>query len=57
MIAEKGMLTVKNQSEFDEILSYLVNHPTEIEKIGSRNFDYIEKNRGAVIQITTFLRK
>ena len=57
MIVEKGMLTVKNQFEFNENLSYLINNPSEIIKIGSKNFDYIEKNRGAVIQIITFLRK
>lgn len=57
MIEKKGMIAVKNQSEFDENLSYLVNHSMEIEKIGSKNFEYIKKNRGAVIQIITFLRK
>ncbi|MCB0428155.1 MAG: 3-deoxy-D-manno-octulosonic acid transferase, partial [Mangrovimonas sp.] len=57
MIALNGMISVKNQEEFDENLSFLVENRLETQKLGTKNFDYIKKNRGAVIQILAYLRK
>ena len=57
MIVQNGMISVKNQEEFDENLSFLVENRLETQKLGTKNFDYIKKNRGAVIQILAYLRK
>ena len=57
MIKNGGMISVTNQEEFNKNLSFLINNPKESQKLGSKNFDYIKKNKGAVIQIINFLRK
>lgn len=57
MIEQKGMIPVKNQEEFDKKLSFLTQNGTLIKELGIKNFNYIEKNRGAIIQILAYLRK
>lgn len=57
MIENGGMISVKNQEEFNKNLSFLTANSLEAEKLGAKNLNFIKKNRGAVIQIIAFLRK
>lgn len=56
MIKSDGMRAVSNQAEFNSVLDSLLKNPDEIKVRGTKNFDYIKKNTGAVIQITNYLR-
>lgn len=56
MIKNKGMFSISNQNEFNSILSLLIGDKRKRLNSGNKNLDYIEKNRGAVIQILDYLR-
>lgn len=56
MIENKGMFSISNQKEFDEILNELIFNSEKRKKTGSYNFNFIQKNKGAVIQILDYLR-
>lgn len=56
MINNKGMFSVSNQKEFNNILSLLIENEHKRLDSGNKNLDYIEKNKGAVIQILDYLR-
>ena len=56
MITNSGMFEVSNQQEFDSILKKLINNSDFRLESGSKNLEYIKKNRGAVDQILNFLR-
>lgn len=57
MIRQGGMFSIGSQSEFNAILDELVENPEKREQAGKSNLNYIEKNRGAVIQILDYIRK
>jgi len=57
MIKEGGMIAFTDQSEFDDILNALIGNDQKRTSSGRKNYDYIIKNRGAVVQILDFLRK
>lgn len=56
MIENKGMFSISNQKQFDEILNELIFNSEKRKKTGSYNFNFIQKNKGAVIQILDYLR-
>ena len=56
LINNGGMFSISNQKEFDFILNKLIKNTSERKKYGSKNIEYIKKNRGAVIQILDYLR-
>ena len=56
MIANSGMFEGSNQQEFDSILKNLIDNSDFRLESGSKNLEYIEKNRGAVNQILNYLR-
>ena len=56
LIENGGMFSISNQQEFDKILNELIENQEKRLKTGSKNLDYIQKNRGAVIQILDYLR-
>lgn len=56
MINKGGVYAVNNETEIEEILNSLVATPKKRQELGQFNFNYIKKNRGAVIQIINFLR-
>ncbi|MFD2542477.1 3-deoxy-D-manno-octulosonic acid transferase [Lacinutrix gracilariae] len=57
LIAENGMLSVKNKKELALFLDELANNQAKREKMGAQNFNYIKKNKEAVIQIINYIRK
>ncbi|TWO32090.1 3-deoxy-D-manno-octulosonic acid transferase [Seonamhaeicola sediminis] len=56
MINKGGMFSVSNQKDFTLILNKLIDDSDFRVKSGSKNREYIEENRGAVIQILDYLR-
>tara|TARA_R110002049_G_scaffold32570_8_gene108315 strand:+ start:3512 stop:4774 length:1263 start_codon:yes stop_codon:yes gene_type:complete len=56
MIENGGMFAISNQQEFDKTLNELIDKQNKRLKTGKNNLDYIQKNRGAVIQILDYLR-
>ncbi|MDU8885873.1 glycosyltransferase N-terminal domain-containing protein [Yeosuana sp. MJ-SS3] len=57
MIDHGGMFSVSKLQEFEKIMELLIQDYTERLKIGQQNFNFIKKNRGAVIQIMEYSRK
>lgn len=56
MIDKGGMFSIANQKEFTTILNKLVNNSDFKKQCGSKNFEYVNENKGAVIQILDYLR-
>ncbi|MCF7567086.1 3-deoxy-D-manno-octulosonic acid transferase [Sabulilitoribacter arenilitoris] len=56
MIDIKGMFSISNQKEFDDILNKLISNSDFRDKSGSNNLEFIKENRGAVIQILNYIR-
>lgn len=56
MLKNQGMFSVKNSKELHQILDNLINNSTLRKTSGEKNLSYIKNNRGAVIQIMSFLR-
>ena len=56
MINNGGMFSVSNQEEFNKILNKLIKSSDLRLKYGSKNSEYVRKNKGAVIQILDYLR-
>lgn len=56
MIANGGVVSIKNQQELDQILNELLNNPQKRIALGQLNASYIEKNKGAVVQIMAYTR-
>ncbi|MDN3666149.1 3-deoxy-D-manno-octulosonic acid transferase [Algibacter miyuki] len=56
MIDLKGMFAVENQSDFNKILTQLIENSTLRKSSGSKNDQFIKNNKGAVIQILDHLR-
>ena len=56
MIDAGGMFSISNQTDFDQILDTLITNQEKRLNSGRCNYNFIEKNRGAVIQILDYLR-
>ncbi|WP_246109154.1 3-deoxy-D-manno-octulosonic acid transferase [Seonamhaeicola algicola] len=56
MINFGGMFSIANNQELSEILSKLITKSDFCNKAGSKNLNYIKNNKGAVIQILSYLR-
>ena len=56
MIKNGGMFSVSNQKEFNTILTQLIDDKELRLNSGDKNYSYIKKNRGAVVQILNYLR-
>lgn len=56
MIDRNGMFSVSNQKEFNTILTNLIENTDKRLISGNNNLDYIEENKGAVVQILDYLR-
>ncbi len=56
MIDEAGVISIKDQKELEQQLNDLIISSELRENLGLKNATFIENNRGAVIQITNFLR-
>ena len=56
MINEAGVLSIKNFSELNYNLTELITNLTKRKELGELNRKFIEKNKGAVIQIIDYIR-
>mgnify|MGYP001432818215 CR=1 FL=1 len=56
MIDNLGMFSASNQTTFDSILSELIQNSEKRIEAGTKNADYIKKNRGAVTKILNYLK-
>jgi 3-deoxy-D-manno-octulosonic-acid transferase len=56
MINAGGMFSISNQKDLNEILDTLITNQEKRLSSGRCNYKYVEKNRGAVIQILDYLR-
>jgi 3-deoxy-D-manno-octulosonic-acid transferase len=56
MIKYGGLKSIKNYEELHESLEQLLNDKDLRSQKGQLNLDYIQKNKGAVIQITNYTR-
>ena len=57
MIDNGGVFSVQNKKEYNEVLENLLNNSEFRKKTGKLNSTFIVKNKGAVNQIVSFLRK
>tara|TARA_R110002049_G_scaffold309311_1_gene521146 strand:- start:1682 stop:2917 length:1236 start_codon:yes stop_codon:yes gene_type:complete len=56
MINHGGMFSISNQNEFNHILSDLISNQENRVRFGNKNFEFIKKSKGAVVQILDYLR-
>lgn len=56
MIEKGGLFEISKKDDFHAILNKLIKNSDFRLKSGSKNLDYIKKNKGAVIQILDYLR-
>ncbi|MEO9892061.1 glycosyltransferase N-terminal domain-containing protein [Aurantibacter sp.] len=58
MVALKGIHTISNYTEFDNLLSAFLdqNPQTLLKETGAINDAYLTKNKGASVQITAYIR-
>ncbi|HET8737113.1 MAG TPA: glycosyltransferase N-terminal domain-containing protein [Pricia sp.] len=56
LVAQKGILTVKDAWSFGELLKKLLDNPELRKKTGAINAAYIAKNKGASTQIMEYIR-
>ena len=56
MINNIGMVSISNEKELTTALKLFVENKAKRTKYGENNFNYITKNKGAVVQILHFLR-
>ena len=57
MIAGGGMFAISNQDQLNSILTELIKNDEKRLATGQFNYEYILKNKGAVIQIMDYIRK
>lgn len=57
LINNKGTFSISNYSEFQSIVSKLINNESFRRDSGKHNLEFIEKNQGAVVQIMDYIRK
>ncbi|WP_366841649.1 glycosyltransferase N-terminal domain-containing protein [Lacinutrix sp.] len=55
MIDNKGMVSISNQSELTKTLNLFLADRVLMNKCGDKNFNFINKNKGAVVHILDFL--
>jgi 3-deoxy-D-manno-octulosonic-acid transferase len=56
MIDNGGMFEVRNSKQFNLIMNQLIKNKELTQEAGNQNFNFIKKNRGAVIQIMNYIR-
>ncbi|WP_425077641.1 3-deoxy-D-manno-octulosonic acid transferase [Psychroserpens sp. S379A] len=56
MIENEGVLSVKNKENLEKELESLVNSSEKRIRLGTKNADFIKKNKGAVNQIMDYIR-
>lgn len=57
MIDNGGVFSIQDESEFRSALSKLINDIEFRKKTGTFNSSFIQKNRGAVVQILNYIRR
>lgn len=57
MIANGGVISIQNEKELADILDRFIKHPKESDAIGQLNAEFINKNKGAVIEIMSYIRR
>ncbi len=56
MITNGGVISIKNKEELQDSLDRLIKNAEERKALGHLNRDFIKNNKGAVIQIMSYLR-
>lgn len=57
LVSQKGVLTVNDKETFHWVLSSLLDNPEYVSNTGKVNADFVQKNKGASIQIMTYIRR
>ncbi|MBA6152296.1 3-deoxy-D-manno-octulosonic acid transferase [Gelidibacter maritimus] len=57
MIAHGGVKSISDKQELQDSLDRLLDNPKERKTIGNLNSSFINKNKGAVVQIMNYIRK
>lgn len=57
MIDNGGLISIKNFNELEDKLQLLIENKDKRLQQGTLNFNFIKKNKGAVIQIINYIRK
>lgn len=57
MIDHGGLFSISNQNQFNLILNELINDNEKRVICGSKNSNFVDKNKGAVVQILDYLLK
>lgn len=56
MIEQAGVTSIKNKTDLSTVLDLLMTSNEYLKSEGRKNSEFIEKNKGAVVQITNYIR-
>ena len=56
MIEKAGVLSISNENQLAKILNNLIHSSEKRNRLGAANKNFIKNNKGAVIQITDYIR-
>ena len=56
LVSLKGVVTITNASEFNELMERFILDPKFLRNTGTINSDYVKNNTGASIQIINYIR-
>ncbi|SDR66790.1 3-deoxy-D-manno-octulosonic-acid transferase [Formosa sp. Hel1_31_208] len=56
MIEKAGVISVADRKDLRTVLDSLTTSPQMRDALGKKNSEFIEKNKGAVVQITNYIR-
>ena len=57
MINLKGLISVKNSLDFNNVVNKLINDKELCLKMGENNYNYIFENLGATKNVVSFLKQ
>jgi 3-deoxy-D-manno-octulosonic-acid transferase len=57
MIKEKGLISVKNSTEFKKTINTLIENKDLRLKMGEINYNFINENLGATNKVISFLKQ
>jgi len=57
MLSQNGLISISNQQELNSALHLFINDSKAREAFGQNNLNFIKNNRGAVIQILSYIRR
>ncbi|QLE00744.1 3-deoxy-D-manno-octulosonic acid transferase [Galbibacter sp. BG1] len=57
LVSLGGIISISNKNDFANEIDYLIENQEDLKKVGAINDNFINKNKGSMIQIGSYIRK